>query len=466
MSEIRLNFKSSDYAKLTILPEQIPNRIPKDAEKLFLGDDKDPYYKLVAIDYPVWGTGGIYEESFFDSFFSKLNNAPIPGSKNGHAGLFEGMGSGRPKTDFIVTGGEIKPSGDGMRGTAIFKIYVPPVTENGSNETFIKENKSGMVHYSLVTCPKEREENGICHFYESESAERFDAVPLNGGAMQQKTNAKKQMIMSKSKNHADRLISQGKINKTDPWSFTGADGNKLLGENGDNWGEYALWHMVENSDADPETKARYSYPYGKNGEVYESALRAIASRAGAAGMEDLSEWASEKISSINEQNKNNGEMFMETKVEAFSALKTFKANGKLMNSEIAKELEMELRTEADKKNSEIIAKLNSIFGEDIISGVEKLTAKIAADKIAVVNARMTEEFGAEKLADGSENLLRIHANSIAKESKEDLETLVKTIKENPITKKLNADYLDHTSSVNQIITNSNKAPAAVEVVEL
>jgi len=66
-----------------------------------------------------------------------------------------------------------------------------------------------------------------------------------------------------------------------PWSFTARDGNALLGDDED-WGRYAKAHLGV-TDAPEETKAHYSYPWGKlvDGELtlFVSALRAIRSRA-------------------------------------------------------------------------------------------------------------------------------------------------------------------------------------------
>jgi hypothetical protein len=77
-------------------------------------------------------------------------------------------------------------------------------------------------------------------------------------------------LLSKSVSNAKKLINAGKINRGE-WGFSAADGNKLLGK-AEDWDAYALWHLVED-DAEPEeTKDRYKYPYGKDGEVYTKAL--------------------------------------------------------------------------------------------------------------------------------------------------------------------------------------------------
>lgn len=76
--------------------------------------------------------------------------------------------------------------------------------------------------------------------------------------------------------NAKSLIEAGKINdgeweKPDLKDFNDVE-------------EYALFHLAVNPDADPSTAGAYAYPYGREGEVYIQALRAIrASAAGARG---------------------------------------------------------------------------------------------------------------------------------------------------------------------------------------
>jgi Escherichia/Staphylococcus phage prohead protease len=81
-----------------------------------------------------------------------------------------------------------------------------------------------------------------------------------------------------TKNAAAR-IAAGDVDKTTDWAFDAADGDKLLGEKGDDWGEYAKWFLATNADQPATSKGHYSYPFGKNGKVYRSALIAIRSRA-------------------------------------------------------------------------------------------------------------------------------------------------------------------------------------------
>src|SRR5258708_1628268 len=77
---------------------------------------------------------------------------------------------------------------------------------------------------------------------------------------------------------AKSFIADGKINYG-AWSFSAADGDKLLGPNGDDWPNFAKYHLAEHPDQPEKTKARYGYPYGKAGEVYENGVTAAKSRA-------------------------------------------------------------------------------------------------------------------------------------------------------------------------------------------
>ena len=86
--------------------------------------------------------------------------------------------------------------------------------------------------------------------------------------------------------HAQSLIESGKYDDSSPWSFDGADGDKLLGPDGDDWASYRKWFLGED-DGPSNEKATYSYPFGKDGKVYGQALRAIRSRASQQGATDI-----------------------------------------------------------------------------------------------------------------------------------------------------------------------------------
>lgn len=105
------------------------------------------------------------------------------------------------------------------------------------------------------------------------------------------------ILNSKGLAHARALLAAGKVDETSDWSFSAADGNSLLGDPAD-WGAYSKWFFGHDPSANAETKDAWSYPFGKDGKVYRSALRAIASRASAAGAEAISAAASALIKDL------------------------------------------------------------------------------------------------------------------------------------------------------------------------
>ena len=186
---IQLNYQQN-VINAKIDPDTIDNLVPESALKEFQNGDENPYYKVQKIEYPIVANGITYLESFFESYISKLNERPIPGSKSGH----EPYWGVRPNTDFIMVGGKIESKKNG-KGYAYFKNYIPKNGAESSNETFIKEAKSDMVHFSLVTRPEyhiteDKDGNEVVNAISSLGAERNDAVEWGEGAMQQQTNAK------------------------------------------------------------------------------------------------------------------------------------------------------------------------------------------------------------------------------------------------------------------------------------
>jgi HK97 family phage prohead protease len=105
-------------------------------------------------------------------------------------------------------------------------------------------------------------------------------------------------LNSKGYSNARKLINAGKVDKTSRWSFPANAGNKILGD--DNWSEYAKWHLAIDSEAESDTKQYYKYPFGKNGKVYRSALRAIRSRAAQQNVTDVFDTAGRLMEMIDE----------------------------------------------------------------------------------------------------------------------------------------------------------------------
>lgn len=184
----KLNLRMEGDQPLDISPDSIPNLVPADYLNKWMEGDETPYFKIQEIAYPLVANGYNYTEKFFKSYISKLKKRPIPGARLGHE-----MGWGkRAVTDLLLVGAKFNSNGDGS-GTVLFKNYIPPVGESGDNTVFIKENKTNMIEFSLISYTKdEREEHPdgsvTWNVIESMFGERNDAVAYGEGAMTQKTN--------------------------------------------------------------------------------------------------------------------------------------------------------------------------------------------------------------------------------------------------------------------------------------
>lgn len=108
-------------------------------------------------------------------------------------------------------------------------------------------------------------------------------------------------LNGKGKTHATSLVDSGKVDETSDWSFSAEDSDKLLGDPPD-WSAYSQMFLGKDSEADAETKAAWKYPFGKDGQVYRSALRAIASRASQQNETEISDAASVLIRAIDDKN--------------------------------------------------------------------------------------------------------------------------------------------------------------------
>jgi hypothetical protein len=188
----KLNILPEYMAAVTPQPDEIPTLVP-DSVMAIWKDEKEPYFKCQAINYPILANGYNYKESFFQEFISKLSDRPFPGAKTGH----DMNWGARPNTDFLLVGGKLVKNGDGS-GIVMLKNYIPPQGAETSNERFIQECKSDMVHFSLVSVTKDeiiRDDIGTTiNVIGSIRGERNDAVEFGMGAMDQKTNDQKSDI--------------------------------------------------------------------------------------------------------------------------------------------------------------------------------------------------------------------------------------------------------------------------------
>lgn len=124
---------------------------------------------------------------------------------------------------------------------------------------------------------------------------------------------------------AKSWVNAGKINRTAPWSFAAADGNKILG-NPPDWNAFGKMHLGKVSGVNAETRQAYSYPFGKNGQVYRSAIIAIRQRAGQQGETDIFE-AAGRILDVIDKNQRGDQVPSKVMECTTNGQKGFKAEG-------------------------------------------------------------------------------------------------------------------------------------------
>jgi len=440
----KINLRSSDEI-LKLNPDEIPTLVPSSILSQWMEGDSDPYYKIQKIDYPIIANRYNYTEAFFDSFVSKLNSRPIPGSKDGH----ETSWGKRGNTDILLVGAKMDKNGDGT-GSVYLKNYFPPA----GNETLIKEAKSDMIEFSLVSYTRdsiEEKPDGSVSYnvVESMYGERNDIVGYGEGAMDQKTNAvSDQELISASVTKARRLINAGDYDATSSWSFSAADGNAILGPNGDDWQNYGSWHLVRDTAFDDNTKAGFKYPYGKNDKVYRSALNAIAQRAAQAGLDNVSQ-AAQSLRDLIDKKENKGVTM--DKEQVLNALTTLKENLAVTLPEIAKHLNLSELIVTDEQKTALV-KMNAVKAlcgdADPVEFIKGILEERKQNAAAVREANIAEHFGAKQI-DGKENKVRTYVDSIIGTAELTDEKL-NEIKQNSIFQTLAAEQAQFDSDFNRI----------------
>jgi hypothetical protein len=97
-------------------------------------------------------------------------------------------------------------------------------------------------------------------------------------------------LSRRSYEHAQRLVKEGKVvlDERDAWSEdqpTTAEENAFIAEHG--YAEYGRWHLGVDETRPPDTKARYSFPYGDFSAVHRCAVLSAESRAAQNDHEDI-----------------------------------------------------------------------------------------------------------------------------------------------------------------------------------
>jgi len=81
--------------------------------------------------------------------------------------------------------------------------------------------------------------------------------------------------------HAQQLIQQHRVDREGDWAShqpTTESKNKYLASH--TYKEYGNWFLGENSDANPNTKEQYEFPYGNFKKLFLSGIIAAEQRAG------------------------------------------------------------------------------------------------------------------------------------------------------------------------------------------
>jgi len=326
-----LNYKQSANTNIPAVTE-IPIGNKKILDKLTQGDPS-PMFKSEAIDYPVIGTGGVYEKSFFQSFINVCKERPIPGSKRGHEF------TSRPSNDFYMVGGQLIPNSDGKTGTAVFLMYIPPFGDTTDNTGFKRDADAGIVNFSLVTQPEynvKKDEDGVerRHFTKTNGYERNDAVEYGAGAMSQVVNSKQNEI---DFDELKKLVTNGKYSR-------------------------------KNIDDEIIQNGKVSYPV----------LRSMIARADCENKSEIG-----NILSIIDKSSNGRKLMNDELKEAVERVQNAAANGSIVVSDVFKNLA--LRTDDDKKNEETVKTLNAKnLGADPFAAIDTLIAQNKANADAIV----------------------------------------------------------------------------------
>ena len=408
--------------------QSIPTLIKNEAMAALLKNEDNPRYFVEAIDFPVEGNGGVYTERFFESFLDRMRTHPFGGNKLGH--------SYPEKNDFYTVGGKIEKNSSGDNGTVFFKIYVPTMGYETTNSGFIRDLEAKNVHFSLVTRPEfesklnEKTREIERYFIKSVGYERNDAVAYEEGAMPQHVNSK-----NCDYEQVKSLIEKG-------WVDYKAKGEDII----------------------------------QNGQVTYSALRRAAASADSRTPE-LKELVS--LADKQRNRRKTMEDIVITKEEALKTLKGLYANGQVSMAEIADGLGSTapefVRTENDKKNSELVKVVNEKLGDNPIDKLDTLlNTRAETEKLLVENA-VREQVGPAKIKNGKgeevDNPAYAYAMKVCNGlAGKVLRAALDSLKEDQIMLSLRASQADAGSEFNRIeggqnsvLKNAAEQPAVLEV---
>ena len=139
--------------------------------------------------------------------------------------------------------------------------------------------------------------------------------------------------------YAHSLIAAGKVDRTSAWSFDAADGNALLGKNGDDRENYSRHQLSLDRSANDKAKARYKFPFAKANWLYRSGLIVAKQRAAQQGDSAIEKVAGQLIDHIDKPKSTAGRperkafVFEYKFVEEGRAPGTFEGYGSVFNNE-------------------------------------------------------------------------------------------------------------------------------------
>ena len=103
---------------------------------------------------------------------------------------------------------------------------------------------------------------------------------------------------------ANGLVRRGAINRG-TWSFSGADGNRLLGPNRTDFATFGRHHLGRRTGTPANTKQGFSFPFAKKVQgrsmIFVAALRAIRSRAAQQNARDIFNSAGRLLEAANKK---------------------------------------------------------------------------------------------------------------------------------------------------------------------
>lgn len=102
-------------------------------------------------------------------------------------------------------------------------------------------------------------------------------------------------------NTARQLIKDSRtvLDVRDDWSEHAPDTaqeNTFIKKHG--FAEYATWHLGEDEEKTPDTKGRYSFPYGDFKRLHRCAILAVETRAAQYDYDDITEAAKSLLAEL------------------------------------------------------------------------------------------------------------------------------------------------------------------------